>query len=108
MKVKLLLLEDIEADIKNEIQSMLQSSEEDDEERRIRRIIGKDGSTRKAIEEITKCNLSIKDSFVSVVGPYENVQLIHEALEMLIKGSSHKSFYSYLERNKSAQASGLL
>lgn len=72
------------------------------------RIIGKDGSTRKAIEEITKCNLSIKNNFVSVVGPYENVQLIHEAIEMLIKGASHKSFYSYLERNKSSQASGLL
>lgn len=72
------------------------------------RIIGKDGSTRRAIEEITKCNISIKDSFVSSIGPYENIQLIHEALEMLIKGSSHKSFYSYLERNKSSQASGLL
>lgn len=42
MKVKLLLLEDIEADIKNEIESLMQDSEEDDEERRIRRIIGKD------------------------------------------------------------------
>jgi len=72
------------------------------------RIIGKDGSTRRAIEEITKCNISVKDSFVSSVGPYENIQLIHEALEMLIKGASHKSFYSYLERNKSSEASGLL
>ena len=72
------------------------------------RIIGKDGSTRKAIEEITKCHVSIKDHFVSVIGPFENVGLVHDALDMLIKGGSHKSFYSYLERNKIASESGLL
>ena len=65
------------------------------------RIIGKQGSTRKAIEEITKCSVAIKDSSVSVVGPYENTLLVHEALEMLIKGISHKSFYAYIEKNKS-------
>jgi ribosomal RNA assembly protein len=72
------------------------------------RIIGKEGSTRKAIEEITKCFISVKDHYVSVIGPYENVQLVHEALEMLIAGGSHKSFYSYLERNKLDTPSGLL
>lgn len=66
----------------------------------IGRIIGKNGSTREVIEEITKCHVAVKDHFVSVIGSYENVQLVHEALEMLIQGSSHKSFYSYLERNK--------
>lgn len=72
------------------------------------RVIGKNGSTRKVIEEITKSAVSVKDHFVSVIGPFENVQLVHEAVEMLIKGASHKSFYSYLERNKSATADGLL
>jgi len=42
MKVRLLLLEDIESDIKNEIQSFLDNEKEDEEERRIRRIIGGD------------------------------------------------------------------
>lgn len=72
------------------------------------RIIGKEGSTRKLIEEITKCSVSVKDHFVSIIGPYENTLLVHEALDMLIKGASHKSFYSYLERNKVNEASGLL
>ncbi len=74
----------------------------------IGRIIGKEGSTRRAIEEITKCNLSIKDHFVSVIGPYENTILVHEALDMLIKGASHKTLYSYLEKNRSKMESGLL
>jgi len=72
------------------------------------RIIGREGSTRKVIEEVTKCNVSVKDNYVSVIGPYENILLVHEALNMLIKGASHKSFYSYLERNKSNIGSGLL
>lgn len=72
------------------------------------RIIGKEGSTRKLIEEITKCSVSVKDHYVSVIGPYENTILVHEALDMLIKGASHKSLYSYLERNKVNINSGLL
>ena len=72
------------------------------------RIIGKDGSTRRIIEEITKCNLAVKDHYVSVIGPYENTILVHEALDMLIKGASHKTLYSYLERNKHKVDTGLL
>ena len=72
------------------------------------RIIGKNGSTRKTIEEITKCHISVSDHIVSIIGPYENVQLVHEALEMLISGGSHKSFYSYLERNKIDSQTGYL
>jgi hypothetical protein len=42
MKVKLLLLENLETEIKNEIQLFLDDQEEESEERRIRRIIGGD------------------------------------------------------------------
>ena len=72
------------------------------------RVIGKDGGTRKLISEITRCSVAIKDHYVSVIGLYENIQIVHEALEMLINGASHKSFYSYLERNKTNFDSGLL
>jgi len=64
------------------------------------RIIGRNGSSKRAIEEITGCFLSVDDNYVSFIGIYENVHLIREALEMLIKGASHKSFYRYLEKNK--------
>ena len=67
------------------------------------RIIGQDGKTRQLIEEITQCRVTIKDHFVGIIGRYENVQLVHEAIGMLINGASHKSFYGYLERNKVSQ-----
>ena len=71
------------------------------------RIIGRDGSTRKAVEDITKCSIAIGNRDVSIIGPYENTILVHEALEKLIKGASHSSFYSYLERNKSIPSQDL-
>lgn len=74
----------------------------------IGRVIGKEGSTRKLIEEITKCSISVKDHYVSAIGPYENTMLVHEALEMLIGGASHKSFYSFLERNRVKMDTGLM
>ncbi len=72
------------------------------------RIIGKEGITRKTIEDITKCKVSVHDHIVSVIGPYENTMLVHEALDMLIKGAAHKSLYSFLERNKENINKGLL
>ncbi len=74
----------------------------------IGRVIGKDGGTRKLISDITKCSVSVKDHFVSVIGPYENTMLVHEALEMLINGASHKSFYAFLERNRVKMDTGLI
>lgn len=72
------------------------------------RVIGKEGSTRKLIEEMTKCSMSVKDSFVSFIGPHENTHLVHEAIEMLIKGASHKTIYHFLERNRQQMDTGLL
>ncbi len=72
------------------------------------RVIGKNGTTRKILSDTTNCSVSVKDNYVSVIGLFENIQLVHEALEMLINGASHKSFYSYIERNKVNIDSGLL
>jgi len=72
------------------------------------RVIGKDGGTRKLISEITKCSVAVKDNMVSVIGPYENTILVHEALDMLIDGASHKSFYGFLERNRTKMDTGLM
>ena len=71
-------------------------------------IIGKEGGTRRLIEEITKCSVAVSEHMVSIIGPYENIMLVHEALDMLINGSSHKSFYGFLERNRTKMDTGLM
>ena len=72
------------------------------------RLIGKNGATRKAIEEVTGCSVAINSHAISVIGPYEAIMTIHEAVEMLISGASHKSFYSFLERNASQKTQSSL
>ncbi len=64
------------------------------------RIIGKGGITRGLIEEITKCKISISDSLVCIIGEYENAITVQKAIRMLVEGCAHKTFYSYLEKNK--------
>jgi ribosomal RNA assembly protein len=91
-----------------DIKSYLKSKESDKIKKTIGRVIGQKGVTRKLIEEITKCDVSISDSIVCVIGPYENVLLVQKALEMLISGCAHKTFYRYLERHREKIDTGLL
>lgn len=72
------------------------------------RVIGKKGATRKVIEEITQCSVSVGDTSISVIGTFEKVILTRQALEMLILGASHKSFYNFLERNSSQRETRIL
>jgi ribosomal RNA assembly protein len=66
--------------------------------RRIRgRIIGKNGMTRKIIENMTGTNVSIYGRTVSIVGEFENVAEAKRAVEMLVHGSMHSTVYKFLE-----------
>lgn len=63
------------------------------------RLIGREGKTRKKIEELTRCFVSIYGNTVSLIGKYDNVELAMKGIEKLINGSPHKYVYSYLERH---------
>ena len=65
------------------------------------RVIGKGGKTREAVHQITKCDISIKDNKISIIGDYQNLEVLHKGFKMLVQGCAHKTFYSYLEKNKS-------
>jgi ribosomal RNA assembly protein len=64
------------------------------------RIIGKDGKTRDIITEMTGTYVSVYGKTVSLIGEIEHLQIAKEAVEMILKGSRHKSVYSFLERKK--------
>ena len=63
------------------------------------RIIGRDGKSRRIIEEVTQADLSIYGHTVSIIGNYDGASLAREGLELLIKGRQHTTVYQYL-RNK--------
>lgn len=61
------------------------------------RIIGTRGKSRRNMELLTKTHISVYGKTVAVIGGYERVEKAHRAIEMLIKGYSHKTVYKFLE-----------
>lgn len=61
------------------------------------RIIGRNGMTRKIIENMTGTHLSVYGRTVSLLGELEDVQDAKHAVEMIIQGCMHSTVYKFLE-----------
>ncbi|MCU0799652.1 MAG: KH domain-containing protein [Candidatus Thermoplasmatota archaeon] len=64
------------------------------------RLIGSDGRTRKLVEELTECLVSIKGNTVGIIGDLEGVKVASKAIELLLSGSEHSTVYSFMERKQ--------
>jgi ribosomal RNA assembly protein len=64
------------------------------------RLIGTDGRTRKLVEELTDCLVSIKGNTVAIIGDIEGVKVASKAIELLLSGSEHSTVYTYMERKR--------
>jgi len=62
------------------------------------RLIGTHGKTKKTIEQISGCNIVIKDHTVGIIGPAEKMDFAITAIANIIKGSKQTNVYKYLER----------
>jgi ribosomal RNA assembly protein len=62
------------------------------------RIIGLNGKSRKVIEELTKCSLSVYGRTVAIIGEPTEAKLAKDAVIMLASGSRHRSVYNMLQR----------
>lgn len=62
------------------------------------RVIGLKGKSRRIIEELTQCHLSVYGRTVSIIGEAAEVQLASEAVRMLATGSQHKTVYNILQK----------
>jgi ribosomal RNA assembly protein len=65
------------------------------------RIIGKEGKTRKIIEELSEANISVYGHTVSIIGGVEQSEIAREAVQMIIQGSQHATVYRFLQRKRS-------
>jgi ribosomal RNA assembly protein len=65
------------------------------------RIIGRRGKTRRIIEEFTGTSISVYGRTVSIIGELEPLEVAKEAVELLIRGSLHKSVYRFLRWRRS-------
>lgn len=60
------------------------------------RIIGKEGSSREMLEELTGTMISVYGDTVAVIGKVDRLNITREAILMLIKGAFHKTVWNYL------------
>ena len=64
------------------------------------RVIGRNGRTRRVIEELAGVKISVYGKTVSLLGQSHQIQTAHEAIMMLIQGLPHSAVYSFLERKQ--------
>jgi ribosomal RNA assembly protein len=62
------------------------------------RIIGLKGKSRRVIEELTGCHLSVYGRTVAIIGDAADAQLASDAVRSLATGSQHKTVYNTLQK----------
>lgn len=64
------------------------------------RIIGREGKSRRILEELTGTSISVSGHTVSIIGNYDSIAMAKDALEKLIKGRQHGTVYKFLKRRR--------
>ena len=64
------------------------------------RVIGTRGIIKKRLSIATGCYIKIFGKTISVIGPYQNLNIAVEAIEMLLSGAKHNSVFSMIDRRK--------
>lgn len=64
------------------------------------RVIGEEGKSRRTIEELSECFVSVYGKTVGLIGQLEWLPLARRAIESLLAGSPHATVYRWLERRR--------
>jgi ribosomal RNA assembly protein len=64
------------------------------------RVIGKEGKTRKIIEELSEAKISIYGHTISIIGYLDQSSIAREAVNMLVRGSLHGTVYRFLHKKR--------
>ncbi len=64
------------------------------------RVIGKEGKTRRIIEELSEANISIYGHTISIIGHTDQAAIAREAVRMLLRGSLHGTVYRFLHKKR--------
>lgn len=62
------------------------------------RIIGKEGKTKRTMEDISGCDIAINESEIGLIGPAEEIEEATTAITNLIRGTKQANVYRFLER----------
>ncbi len=64
------------------------------------RIIGKGGTSRAQIEDMTGTSISVYGKTVAIIGLPGQIKTARSAVEMLLQGVPHEHVYAFLDRKK--------
>jgi len=64
------------------------------------RVIGREGKTRRLIEELTGTYVSVFGHTISIIGVIEEAEIARQAIEMFIRGRLHTSVYRFLHAKR--------
>jgi len=64
------------------------------------RVIGKEGKTRRIIEELSEANISVYGHTIAIIGYPDQAAIAREALRMLLSGSLHGTVYRFLHKKR--------
>ena len=64
------------------------------------RVIGKEGKSKKYIEEVSGAQLSIFGGTISIIGTNEEITIAESAINVLIDGGTHKKAYRVMEATR--------
>ena len=64
------------------------------------RVIGHEGKSRRVLEELTECYISVYGKTVGVIGQVESVSLARTAVERLLQGAPHGNVFKWLEKQR--------
>ena len=64
------------------------------------RVIGKEGKSRRLIEELTETSISVFGKTIGIIGAPDSAANARQAVESLLRGSTHANVYKWLEKRR--------
>ena len=64
------------------------------------RVIGREGKSRKLIEELSEAYISVYGKTIGIIGMPEAASMAKRAVEALLSGSTHANVYKWLEKKR--------
>jgi ribosomal RNA assembly protein len=61
------------------------------------RIIGREGKTKRVLEELTDSSISIYGHTISIISDITRINILKKSIDMLLTGSKHATVYRFVE-----------
>ena len=61
------------------------------------RVIGREGKTKRVLEELTDSKISVYGHTISVISDIVKMNILKKSIDMLITGSKHATVYRFVE-----------